>query len=204
MHQSLSLYGWLEILQIFFFFFSGLDHQLFKIPQLPKFIINAIVTSHESSASSFPASQPTKNTEKKKIEDLGKETNGPMSPNAITSLSRPFNSHPRNLSSVKQFWAFSLSRSIEPTNFPLFSCGPLSFGLEFQISEFGNPVMDKCGEVLDAWNPVPVSSTSDSALELQGSIHPDPESTLMESLIKKNTVKDQNSIAEHGLCMILR
>lgn len=59
--------------------------------------------------------------------------------------------------------------------------------------------MDKHGNVLDMGNSVPVSSTSDSALKLQRSISSKLDSVLIESPIKKNKIKGQNSIA--GLCL---
>jgi hypothetical protein len=59
--------------------------------------------------------------------------------------------------------------------------------------------MDKHGNVLDMGNSVPVSSTSDSVLKLQRSISSKLDIVLIESPIKKNKVKGQNSIAGLGL-----
>ncbi|XP_059447891.1 uncharacterized protein LOC132179238 [Corylus avellana] len=59
--------------------------------------------------------------------------------------------------------------------------------------------MDKHGNVWKMGNSVPVSTTSDSALKLQRSISCKLDRVLIESPIKKNKVKGQNSIAGHGL-----
>ncbi|KAG6653948.1 hypothetical protein CIPAW_05G112100 [Carya illinoinensis] len=69
----------------------------------------------------------------------------------------------------------------------------------FSESRICIPVMDKYSNHLDMGNSAPVSTTSDSALNLQWSTGSKPEIILTESLFKKDIVKGQNSIAEHAL-----
>lgn len=102
---------------------------------------------------------------------------------------------PRTKLSEKKFNLFSFKALNQQTAPVLFQ---ISFQIELQKIEF-EFLMDKHGNVLDMGNSVPVSSTSDSALKLQRSISSKLDSVLIESPIKKNKIKGQNSIA--GLCL---
>lgn len=59
--------------------------------------------------------------------------------------------------------------------------------------------MDECSTCTDLGSCVPVSKTSDSAMKLQCSIGPTPDSVFIEPPIKENRVNCQNSRCELSL-----